>query len=60
MPTNCTHWRVCTGWVERYVAARFRRFPVRDSKDPHGPALTFATDAFTAFVRDVQRGNIAT
>lgn len=23
---------------------------VRDSKDPHGPALLFASDAFTAFV----------
>ncbi|WP_425470127.1 DUF397 domain-containing protein [Streptomyces tateyamensis] len=24
--------------------------PVRDSKDPHGPALTFPAPAFTAFL----------
>ncbi|WFE30294.1 DUF397 domain-containing protein [Solwaraspora sp. WMMD791] len=26
---------------------------VRDSKDPHGPALLFPTDAWTAFVTTV-------
>ncbi|MFY1688965.1 DUF397 domain-containing protein [Plantactinospora sp. WMMB782] len=26
---------------------------VRDSKDPDGPALTFATQAWRSFVRDV-------
>ncbi|WP_282202336.1 DUF397 domain-containing protein [Kitasatospora fiedleri] len=30
--------------------------PVRDSKDPHGPALLFATDAFAAFVTAVKSG----
>jgi hypothetical protein len=30
--------------------------PVRDSKDPHGPALTFDADAWTAFVADVKAG----
>ena len=30
--------------------------PVRDSKDPQGPALIFDTDAFTAFVTAVKAG----
>ncbi|MFE0425375.1 DUF397 domain-containing protein [Streptomyces sp. NPDC058953] len=29
--------------------------PVRDSKDPHGPALSFTTPAWTAFVHMVKR-----
>lgn len=28
--------------------------PVRDSKDPHGPALVFAADAWSAFVAEVR------
>ncbi|MEV7780651.1 DUF397 domain-containing protein [Kitasatospora sp. NPDC088351] len=30
--------------------------PVRDSKDPHGPALTFTTDGWQAFVAGVRAG----
>ncbi|QMU80570.1 DUF397 domain-containing protein [Streptacidiphilus sp. PB12-B1b] len=30
--------------------------PVRDSKDPHGPALVFPADAFAAFVAAVRAG----
>ncbi|MDH6137368.1 hypothetical protein P3T37_006800 [Kitasatospora sp. MAA4] len=30
--------------------------PVRDSKDPHGPALIFPTDAFSAFIDGVKSG----
>ena len=30
--------------------------PVRDSKDPEGPALLFGTDAWSAFVADVKTG----
>jgi hypothetical protein len=30
--------------------------PVRDSKDPHGPALVFPADAFAAFVAAVKAG----
>ncbi|WNI16024.1 DUF397 domain-containing protein [Actinacidiphila sp. ITFR-21] len=30
--------------------------PVRDSKDPHGPALTFTPAAWTAFVQATARG----
>lgn len=33
--------------------------PVRDSKDPHGPALIFPTGAFSAFVGAVQRGKFS-
>jgi hypothetical protein len=29
---------------------------VRDSKDPHGPVLTVAPGAWTAFLGEVQRG----
>ncbi|MGW1074727.1 DUF397 domain-containing protein [Streptomyces sp. NPDC002537] len=28
--------------------------PVRDSKDPHGPALTFPVSSWSAFVADVK------
>ena len=34
--------------------------PVRDSKDPQGPALTFAADAFAAFVQAVKAGEFTT
>ncbi|MFF1902264.1 DUF397 domain-containing protein [Kitasatospora sp. NPDC058218] len=30
--------------------------PVRDSKDPHGPALVFPTDAWSSFVASVKDG----
>lgn len=33
--------------------------PVRDSKDPHGPALLFRAEAWAAFVADVKAGRIA-
>ncbi|MGW2375116.1 MULTISPECIES: DUF397 domain-containing protein [Kitasatospora] len=31
--------------------------PVRDSKDPHGPALVFPADAWEAFVAAVREGD---
>ena len=31
--------------------------PVRDSKDPEGPALVFGADAFTSFVAAVKSGD---
>ncbi|MER0241954.1 DUF397 domain-containing protein [Streptomyces sp. HSW2009] len=31
--------------------------PVRDSKDPHGPTLTFEPAAWTAFVTGVKAGD---
>jgi hypothetical protein len=30
---------------------------VRDSKDPHGPVLSFSPEAWSAFVADVDRGS---
>jgi hypothetical protein len=30
--------------------------PVRDSKDPHGPALVFPADAWSAFVAEIKAG----
>jgi hypothetical protein len=30
--------------------------PVRDSKDPHGPTLTFDADAWAAFVAGIKAG----
>jgi hypothetical protein len=32
--------------------------PVRDSKVPHGPALSFPADAWTAFVSAVKAGTL--
>ena len=34
--------------------------PVRDSKDPAGPALMFPADAFAAFVAGVRAGDFGT
>ncbi|MFD4533892.1 DUF397 domain-containing protein [Kitasatospora sp. NPDC058397] len=34
--------------------------PVRDSKDPHGPALVFPADAWQAFVTAVRTGEFGT
>ncbi|MEU3572259.1 DUF397 domain-containing protein [Kitasatospora sp. NPDC036755] len=31
--------------------------PVRDSKDPHGPALAFTPEAWESFVTGVQMGD---
>ncbi|NUH35425.1 DUF397 domain-containing protein [Streptomyces samsunensis] len=34
--------------------------PVRDSKDPHGPALMFQPTAWSSFVSAVRRGEFPT
>jgi hypothetical protein len=34
--------------------------PVRDSKDPSGPALTFTAPAWTAFLTAVREGDFPT
>ncbi|MBC3985527.1 DUF397 domain-containing protein [Streptomyces sp. AC536] len=36
--------------------ATYGTIPVRDSKDPHGPALTFDTSAWSAFVASLKAG----
>jgi hypothetical protein len=33
--------------------------PVRDSKDPHGPALVFPAASWAAFIADVKAGPLA-
>jgi hypothetical protein len=40
--------------------AEFGVVPVRDSKDPHGPALVFERAAFAAFVAAVRDGEFPT
>ncbi|MBY8884040.1 DUF397 domain-containing protein [Streptomyces sp. PTM05] len=32
--------------------------PVRDSKDPEGPVLTFPAPAFSAFVNSIKNGEL--
>ncbi|WP_395296631.1 DUF397 domain-containing protein [Kitasatospora hibisci] len=32
--------------------------PVRDSKDPNGPALTFTADAWRSFVASIRAGEL--
>lgn len=34
--------------------------PVRDSKDPHGPALAFSPEAWSAFVAGLKGGDFPT
>ncbi|MBD0739299.1 DUF397 domain-containing protein [Streptomyces sp. CBMA29] len=34
--------------------------PVRDSKDPHGPTLTFTPTAWTAFLTTLKSGQLPT
>ena len=42
--------------VEVAPAASPSHLPVRDSKDPHGPALVFSRAGFAAFVAAVKSG----
>jgi len=50
---NCVEW-------SPEVAAASSLVPVRDSKDPQGPALVFGVDAFSAFVQAVKAGEFPT
>ncbi|MFJ8429941.1 DUF397 domain-containing protein [Kitasatospora sp. NPDC094019] len=34
--------------------------PIRDSKDPHGPTLTFTATAWTSFLAAVRTGELPT
>jgi hypothetical protein len=45
----------CVEWAPRATGA----VPVRDSKDPHGPALTFTPTAFAAFITTLKAGHFA-
>ncbi|MFJ3713471.1 MULTISPECIES: DUF397 domain-containing protein [unclassified Streptomyces] len=45
----------CIEVVDGFPAA----VPVRDSKDPHGPALLFPTSGWSSFVAAVKGGEFA-
>jgi hypothetical protein len=49
----------CIEWAPAKAAAT-GIVPVRDSKDPNGPALAFPADAFAAFVNAVKAGEFGT
>ncbi|MEU6172906.1 DUF397 domain-containing protein [Streptantibioticus parmotrematis] len=46
----------CVEWAPAHAASGV--VPVRDSKDPHGPALLFAPRAWSAFVGAVKSGEL--
>jgi hypothetical protein len=48
----------CVEWAPAHTAAG--TVPVRDSKNPEGPALHFTSDAWRAFVSGVQSGEFPT
>lgn len=47
----------CVEWAPDSVTSD--AVPVRDSKDPHGPALLFTPHAWTAFLTAVRHGEFA-
>lgn len=47
----------CVEWAPNTTAA-FGVVPVRDSKNPHGPALIFQPPAFAAFIAAISRGEL--
>ncbi|MGW8485545.1 DUF397 domain-containing protein [Streptomyces sp. NPDC055886] len=50
---TCVEWAPATASATSIV-------PVRDSKNPGGPALSLAADAFTSFVAGVKAGGFDT
>ncbi|MFH8880541.1 DUF397 domain-containing protein [Streptomyces californicus] len=46
----------CVEWAPR-TAILTGTVPVRDSKNPDGPALALTADAFTTFVTSVKTGD---
>ncbi|MFE6697012.1 DUF397 domain-containing protein [Streptomyces sp. NPDC057718] len=50
---SCVEWAPATASTTGIV-------PVRDSKNPGGPALVLAADAFTSFVAGVKAGGFDT
>ncbi|NEA15213.1 DUF397 domain-containing protein [Streptomyces halstedii] len=63
-PTTATNWHKSSysnpdGGACVEVCDDFRAMamvPVRDSKEPHGPALVFAACGWSSFVRAVKSG----
>ncbi|MFI2030319.1 DUF397 domain-containing protein [Streptomyces buecherae] len=45
----------CVEWAPDH-ATTARVVPVRDSKDPHGPTLTFQPAAWSAFIASIKAG----
>ncbi|WP_030799527.1 DUF397 domain-containing protein [Streptomyces sp. NRRL S-337] len=48
----------CLEWPPAYARAH-GEVPVRDSKDPDGPSLTFGPAAWSAFVSHVRDGEFS-
>ncbi|MFF5717598.1 DUF397 domain-containing protein [Streptomyces buecherae] len=53
---SSTNGGECIEWAPG-TAATTGTVPVRDSKDPHGPALAFDAAAWTAFMASVKNGD---
>ncbi|MEU2789407.1 DUF397 domain-containing protein [Streptomyces sp. NPDC007100] len=49
---NCVEWNPASAMVTGTV-------PVRDSKHPQGPVLSFSVDAFAEFVACAKAGNFS-
>ncbi|MEV0263975.1 DUF397 domain-containing protein [Streptomyces sp. NPDC050617] len=49
----------CVEWAPTVVRAH-GTVPIRDSKDPGGPTLTFPKGAWTQFVAEVKGGGFTT
>ncbi|MBY8885763.1 DUF397 domain-containing protein [Streptomyces sp. PTM05] len=47
----------CIEWAPAHATSVV---PVRDSKDPHGPALLFTPHAWSAFIGAVKSGELPT
>ncbi|MBU3867717.1 DUF397 domain-containing protein [Streptomyces sp. 4503] len=47
----------CVEWAPAYATAT-GIVPVRDSKDPHGPALAFSANGWSSFVAAVKGGEL--
>ncbi|WEB42160.1 DUF397 domain-containing protein [Streptomyces yunnanensis] len=46
----------CVEWAPAHLTSG--TVPVRDSKDPHGPAIRFGTAAWSSFVAVVKGGEL--
>lgn len=49
----------CVEWAPSRLAVQ-GTVPVRDSKNPHGPALAFTPTAWTAFITAIRTGELPT
>ncbi|GAU64961.1 hypothetical protein SSP35_01_02980 [Streptomyces sp. NBRC 110611] len=49
----------CIEWARDHAVAS-GVVPVRDSKDPHGPALAFSASSWSSFVTNIKGGALPT